>query len=1755
MGKQRLTALDIRAIITSCKKTIIGSVVTNIYNISNKIYVLKCSKKEQKYFLLLEAEKRMHITEWMREKDVMPSGFTMKLRKHLRSRKITNISQLGGDRVVDIQFGYDDNVYHLIVELYIAGNIILTNNEYKIIFILKSNDDNKKKLKINEIYNVEEHNAVMLYKYLDIINNENIKKSINEILMIHNQPEIGDSNKVNTTNEASTINGKMLEKNMTKSGSLSLLNSEKNDNVKLKKKSGSQNIKNSSNSRKGRGGTTFGDSNNILNDKNKNDDTQNDNKKNKKTKKIKTLNELGSKLILFAHNDLIIHSLIEWNYNPHDPVEKYDIDTLTEIFFKVINECMKIFNMMSNEESVIYGYGFAPMDEKLSILNKNKNMENVGKNENSILGTEINKDNNLGGENKLENDRLFVEFSPILLKNHINKIDEKKIELIKFNDFNMCVDTYFSKMELTKYDKHQEMNKRKNALTKIDKIKLDHERRIEALEKEVNILKKKILLIQANDEFVGEAIKLMRAAISTSANWEKIWDHVKLFKKRNHPVALKIMSVNFNNCEIELLLNEGDTEESSSEDSSKEKGMEEKNKACTVTINLNNSVYGNIEDYEKLRKKAEEKIRKIKMSTNVAIKKVEKKKKDKDTKQKGKHKSVFQIQKLRKIFWFEKFNWFLSSENYLVISGRDSLQNEILFRRYFQNNDIYVHADIHGAASCIIKNPYKDIPIPEKTLAEAGQLAMCRSSAWNNKVITSAWWVYYHQVSKTAPTGEYIKTGSFVIRGKKNYLPYAKLEMGLSIIFQVNKNVDDNNKEDALNDDKENDETVHTGSDNDCLDKENGGSAGKVAATGNADKMTATGNADKMTATGNVDKMTATSNTADCVNHMNNSSNCKETRIVNKNNCVVGKGIDLRGTCKYYLGRKQNKKYAKNKYIRLILKCLNRIDLLNVYKKNMISKLVISDKYRKEIISMLCKLCFSNLCINMKNDEIKSFFEFLYKIKNHDNIQCYICQTFKKNYKIALSGIFKLLRRLFLYFDSSNKFSGTCIGGIFFNKCLKSFDRAIKKLMKDSISFYFVHKMVLLKSCDKKIREWGKDEFNTFFDINKNNNFIKNEKYLFYNNNGDTLVCAMKNQIDEEIKLDMMNEKDYVFDNKTMKLCFTPCEVYGLPPVAFKDDDINDDESKNSKKGGSSNKVAFNSGDNDKEDGQKKHISFANVENSIKIERPTRTRKPTGFVKMDIKKLLEEIDNEEEEEEGDTHNELKREDMKVTFDEQKKVPVEKKGVAFNLENNSVDNKSSTLNIPRPTRTRKPTGFVKADLSKLLEEIDNEEEGEEKSEADGSSQKGTLNSNSSTTNVRKKSVSFSSEDDRIYIERPITSGIPPRPVRTRKPTGFIKMDISKLLEEIDNEEENGENEKDEDEKSDDTKKVKFSEGVEKNTNDENIKNFSRPVRTRKPTGFVKMDVKKLLEEIDNEEEEDDENSSTGKGAYVENSGNSEEEENSENSEEEEEEESENSEEEDESENSEEEEESENSEDEEESENSEDEGSGQNSGYGKTDYKGNMERVNESDSNKKSSNETNKEGRFNDKLVKNENKSTVHLLRGARTKKKRMKKKYREQDDDDEERQLYMKIIGSRKMKHETEKQKKEKEENKVEKEENKYNKRPNELKANYEEINEDEMNMKLSELNKLTFTPKEGDVITCAIPMCAPYSAIQNHKYKVKLVPGNAKKGTIAKSCISHFLKCSTSEIEKKFINGISMDDLGNCIITNSTTDLLNSKFR
>ncbi len=43
--------------------------------------------------------------QWAKDKSDTPSNFTLKLRKHLRTRRLEDVRQLGVDRIVDFTFG------------------------------------------------------------------------------------------------------------------------------------------------------------------------------------------------------------------------------------------------------------------------------------------------------------------------------------------------------------------------------------------------------------------------------------------------------------------------------------------------------------------------------------------------------------------------------------------------------------------------------------------------------------------------------------------------------------------------------------------------------------------------------------------------------------------------------------------------------------------------------------------------------------------------------------------------------------------------------------------------------------------------------------------------------------------------------------------------------------------------------------------------------------------------------------------------------------------------------------------------------------------------------------------------------------------------------------------------------------------------------------------------------------------------------------------------------------------------------------------------------------------------------------------------------------------------------------------------------------------------------------------------------------------------------------------------------------------
>lgn len=85
-----------------------------------------------------------------------------------------------------------------------------------------------------------------------------------------------------------------------------------------------------------------------------------------------------------------------------------------------------------------------------------------------------------------------------------------------------------------------------------------------------------------------------------------------------------------------------------------------------VDIDWKLSAQMNIQKYFEIKKKSYEKELKTRSAADVAIKDAE----VTAVKEINKHRQTQKIDKIRKIFWFEKFDWFISSENYLIISGR-----------------------------------------------------------------------------------------------------------------------------------------------------------------------------------------------------------------------------------------------------------------------------------------------------------------------------------------------------------------------------------------------------------------------------------------------------------------------------------------------------------------------------------------------------------------------------------------------------------------------------------------------------------------------------------------------------------------------------------------------------------------------------------------------------------------------------------------------------------------------------------------------------------------------------------------------------------------------------------------------------------------------------------------------------------------------------------------------------------------------------
>ena len=175
--------------------------------------------------------------------------------------------------------------------------------------------------------------------------------------------------------------------------------------------------------------------------------------------------------------------------------------------------------------------------------------------------------------------------------------------------------------------------------------------------------------------------------------------------------------------------------------------------------------------------------------------------------------------KRSKRFWFERHRWALLSGGHLIVGGRDAKGNDAVVRKHLDRNDVYVHADLHGAASCSLKaregmllegdtsegekEGVPDLRIVqdlggtkdsgegesgaeggpnEQVLAEAAQMAVAWSRAWaGGGAAATAFHARPSQVSKQTESGESLGRGAFVVRGQRTWHRDLPLEFAIGL--------------------------------------------------------------------------------------------------------------------------------------------------------------------------------------------------------------------------------------------------------------------------------------------------------------------------------------------------------------------------------------------------------------------------------------------------------------------------------------------------------------------------------------------------------------------------------------------------------------------------------------------------------------------------------------------------------------------------------------------------------------------------------------------------------------------------------------------------------------------------------------------------------------------------------------------------------------------------------------------------------------
>ncbi|MFH0955384.1 MAG: NFACT RNA binding domain-containing protein [Candidatus Micrarchaeota archaeon] len=192
-------------------------------------------------------------------------------------------------------------------------------------------------------------------------------------------------------------------------------------------------------------------------------------------------------------------------------------------------------------------------------------------------------------------------------------------------------------------------------------------------------------------------------------------------------------------------------------------------------LDLDKTVEQNAERYFELGKKFKKKLKGLESSMAPLQKELQKARQTRALCVQSKKAPV-----KRKREWFEKFRWFKTTDDFLVIGGRDAKSNEQVVKKFLDDSDLYFHADVLGAPHCALKTKKNSAPIESKK--EAAVFAAIFSRAWQSGTTAAdGYGVLPEQVSKKAVSGEFLSAGAFMIYGEREWYRKIALRCGIGI--------------------------------------------------------------------------------------------------------------------------------------------------------------------------------------------------------------------------------------------------------------------------------------------------------------------------------------------------------------------------------------------------------------------------------------------------------------------------------------------------------------------------------------------------------------------------------------------------------------------------------------------------------------------------------------------------------------------------------------------------------------------------------------------------------------------------------------------------------------------------------------------------------------------------------------------------------------------------------------------------------------